>query len=142
MNPIGELFRDHWATILVVFALMVVVGLASITGLILFTRWVVHIEFTRLTTSLHDDIGKIDAKLALIARSDWTDISLARKFADVDSVLADNQRKVDEAMDWVKVLEDEQNAIRQANKDREERILVLEAWKKKIADLNIIRSGF
>jgi hypothetical protein len=142
VNEAGAIVKDHWPWLLGGFGVIVLVALLSVVGLILFTRWVVHIEFGRLTSTLHADISDINAKLSLIAKAEWSDLALNRKFADIDTVLRMTSDKLDEVLDTQRAHEDEQNAIRVANKDYGERLQVVEAWKGKISDMSIIRGGF
>lgn len=146
MNEADVIIKDHWPWLLGGVAVLAFIVLLAVVGLILFTKWVVHIEFSNLTTALHKDIGNrlsdINAKLELIARTEWSDIALARKFADIDSVAGASMDKLTESQESIRVLEDEQEAIRVKIKDHDERLRVVEAWKDRINDMTIIRSGF
>jgi hypothetical protein len=142
MNEAGLIVKDHWPWLLAGVATLVLIALVSVVGLILFTRWVVHLEFGRLTSSLHDDISALRAEIALIARTTWTDLALARKFADVDTVAGATTDGLYSSQESIRLLTDEQDALRATAKDHGERLQVLEAWKAKISDMTIIRSGF
>lgn len=146
MNEAGGILRDHWPWLLGGVAVLAFIVLLAVVGLILFTKWVVHIEFSNLTNTLHKDIGNrlsdINAKLELIARTDWSDIALHRKFADMDTVASANMDKLSESQESIKVLEDEQDAIRKKVADHEDRMRVVETWKGRISDMTIIRGGF
>lgn len=146
MNEAGAIIRDHWPWLLGGVAVLAFIVLLAVVGLILFTKWVVHIEFSNLTNALHKDIGNrlsdINAKLELIARTEWSDIALGRKFADVDTVTRSNMDRLSESQETVRLLEDEQDSLRAKIKDHDERLRVVEAWKDRINDMTIIRSGF
>lgn len=141
-EQVGQVVHDHWQYALLGFGGLVLFGLVGVASLVLFTRWVVHVEFGRLTSSLHDDIAALRASLSLIAKSEWTDISLSRKFADIDTVGRMVGDKLDEVIAQQHVLEDEQGALRNGAKSHGERLQVLETWKDHINDLTVIRGGF
>jgi Tfp pilus assembly protein PilN len=142
MNEAGTIVRDHWPWLLAGVLVLVVIVMLAVVGLIFFVRWAVHIEFTALTSTLHKDISDINAKLALIAKTEWSDVALARKFADIDSVMGDNQHRLNDVDDSIRALEDEDAGLRKSRDDHEERMKVLEAWKNKVSDMTIIRGGF
>lgn len=146
MNEAGVIIKDHWPWLLGGVAILAFIVLLAVVGLILFTKWVVHVEFSSLTNALHKDIGDrlsdINAKLELIARTEWSDIALARKFADVDTVASSNMDKLTDSQETIKILEDEQESIRAKIKDHDDRLRVVESWKAKISDMTIIRGGF
>jgi predicted nucleic acid-binding Zn-ribbon protein len=125
----------NWPWLLAGVLVLIVIVMLAVLGLISFVKWAAHIEFTSLTSTLHKDISDINAKLAFLAKTEWSDVALARKFSDVDSVAGDNQRRLSEVEDDLRLAQDEEQAIRDRQDAHDERLRTFEKRMEKAADL-------
>ena len=81
------MFSEHTSEIATLFIAVVLLGMAALTALIVFTRWVVHTEVKVLTAAMHKDITAIGARLDVLVGRHWTDDRLKDEFATIRSVL-------------------------------------------------------